>query len=125
LIRQGFVRAVGESDEVLITDPRVSRWTDYVRRQGSRDAHRKRSEQGAKVASGQPRIAQIQNPTLILWGDRDQLIPIEHARWFARDMANDTLIVYEGVDHMPQLEIPERSANDTRAFLLASRNASP
>jgi len=118
-IRSGFIRAVGESDEALITDARVDRWTAYVRREGSRAAHLKRAEQGASVASGQDRIAAIQTPTLILWGAQDALIPVEHARYFARDLPNDQLIIYEGVDHMPQLEIPERSANDVRAFLLA------
>jgi pimeloyl-ACP methyl ester carboxylesterase len=118
-IRSGFTRAVGESDEALITDARVDRSTAYVRREGTRDAHLKRAEQGTSVASGQDRIATIQTPTLILWGDQDALIPVEHARNFARDLPNDQLIIYEGVDHMPQLEIPERSANDVRAFLLA------
>jgi pimeloyl-ACP methyl ester carboxylesterase len=118
-IRSGFIRAVGESDEALITDARLDRWTAYVRREGTRDAHRKRAEQGTGVASGQDRIATIQTPTLILWGDQDALIPVEHARYFARDLPNNRLIIYEGVDHMPQLEIPERSANDVRAFLLA------
>lgn len=118
-IRTGFVRAVGASDEALITDARVDRSTAYVRREGSRDAHLKRAQQVASVASGQDRIATIQTPTLILWGDQDALIPVEHARHFARDLPNDQLVIYEGVDHMPQLEIPERSAHDARAFLLA------
>jgi len=118
-IRSGFVRAVGESDEALITDARVDRSMAYVRREGSRDAHRTRSEQGASVASGQDRIATIQTPTLIMWGDQDALIPVEHARHFARDLPNDQLVIYDGVDHMPQLEIPERSAHDARTFLLA------
>lgn len=122
-IRSGFIRAVGESDEALITDARVDRSMAYVRREGSRDAHRKRAEQSAALPSGQDRIATIHTPTLIMWGDQDQLIPVEHARFFARDLPNDELIIYEGVDHMPQLEIPERSANDVRTFLLKPRPA--
>jgi pimeloyl-ACP methyl ester carboxylesterase len=118
LVRQGFVRAVGESDEALISDLRVDRWTAYVRRQGTRDAQRKRAAQHANLPSGQPRIARIQAPTLVLWGDQDALIPVQHAGFFSRDLPNDTLIIYEGVGHMPQLEIPERSAHDARAFLL-------
>jgi pimeloyl-ACP methyl ester carboxylesterase len=121
LIRQGFVRAVGESDEALITDLRVDRWTAYVRREGSRDAHRKRAEQSAAAKSGQDRIAKIQAPTLILWGDQDQLIPVAHAHFFERDLPDHQLILYEGVGHMPQLEIPERSANDVRTFLTSER----
>jgi pimeloyl-ACP methyl ester carboxylesterase len=117
LLRNGFVRAVGASDEALITDARVERWTAYVRREGSREAHRTRADRGTPMASGQDRIKTIQAPTLILWGDHDQLIPVEHARFFERDLPNDQLIIYDGVDHMPQLEIPERSANDVRAFL--------
>ena len=122
-VREGFVRAVGESDEALITDARVSRSVDYLRREGSRDAHRARAQQNAILADAQPRVASIQAPTLVMWGDQDQLISVEHARWFSRDLPNDTLLIYEGLDHMPQLEIPERSANDTRAFLLAASTA--
>ena len=126
LLRQGFVRAVGQSDEALITDERVERWTAYVRREGSRDAHLKRAEQTKGQPSGGPRIAQIKTPTLILWGDHDALLPVDNARLFQRDLPNDTLILYEGVHHMPQLEIPERSAQDTRAFLLRQpRSALP
>lgn len=116
-LRNGFVRAVGESDEALITDARAERWAAYVRREGSRDAHRTRAEQGTPLANGQNLIKAIRAPTLILWGDQDKLIPVEHARFFERDLPNDQLIIYEGVDHMPQLEIPERSVNDVRAFL--------
>lgn len=118
LIRRGFVRAIGASDEALITDARVARWSAYVRREGSRAAHMKRAAQNMDLPSGQPRIAQVQAPTLILWGRDDALIPVEHARFFVRDLPNATLTLYEGVDHMPQLEIPERSARDARAFLL-------
>jgi pimeloyl-ACP methyl ester carboxylesterase len=122
-VREGFVRAVGESDEALITDARVDRSVDYIRRLGSRDAHRLRAEQNATLPDARPLVATIQAPTLVMWGDQDQLIPVEHAKLFARDLPNDTLLIYEGVDHMPQLEIPERSANDTRAFLLAANAA--
>lgn len=122
-VRDGFVRAVGASDEALITDARVDRWVDYLRREGTRDAHRERAEQNATIPDAQPLVATIQAPTLVMWGDQDQLIDVEHARWFSRDLPNDTLLIYEGIDHMPQLEIPERSANDVRAFLLATNAA--
>jgi len=122
-VRQGFLRAVGDSDEALITDARISRSVDYLRREGSRDAHRQRAQQNATLPDAPPRLATIQAPTLVMWGDQDQLIPVSHAQLFARDLPNDTLLIYEGVDHMPQLEIPERSANDMRGFLLAANAA--
>jgi pimeloyl-ACP methyl ester carboxylesterase len=119
LLRRGFADAV--EDDSIVTDARVERWTAYVRRAGSRPAHMKRAEQ--RNFAGQPfaRIPEIRQPTLILWGDRDQLIPVANAHRFARDLPDAQLIVYPGIGHMPQLEIPERSANATRSFLLASQ----
>jgi pimeloyl-ACP methyl ester carboxylesterase len=50
-------------------------------------------------------------------GEQDEIVPAEQARRFAAAIPGATLIAYEGVGHLPQEEIPERSAADVRAFL--------
>jgi pimeloyl-ACP methyl ester carboxylesterase len=118
-VREGLVKAVGEDHTALITDARVERSVAHLRRAGTRDAHRKRAAQRAADKEPFERIPEIKQPTLVMWGDKDALIPVEHAQRFARDLPSAKLVIYEGIDHMPQLENPERSVADAKAFLLA------
>jgi pimeloyl-ACP methyl ester carboxylesterase len=118
LVKKGFQDAV--VDPSIFTDARIDRATAFLRRAGSREANAKRMAQ--RAINGQPyqRIREIAQPTLILWGEQDPLIPVAHAHKFARDLPHATLIVYPGVGHMPQLELSERSSRDAREFLLAA-----
>jgi len=47
-------------------------------------------------------------PLLILWGDRDALIPVAHAHAAHAAVAGSRLEIFEGVGHFPHLEAPER-----------------
>lgn len=62
-------------------------------------------------------IVKVAKPTLILWGAKDKLFPVEDARRFEKDIAGAKVILYEGVGHLPMEEIPELSARDADAFL--------
>lgn len=53
-----------------------------------------------------PRIKQISRPTLILWGEKDEMLPIEDAVKFKRDIAQSRLIWLE-CGHNPHLEQAE------------------
>jgi pimeloyl-ACP methyl ester carboxylesterase len=63
------------------------------------------------------RLKAIQSPTLVMHGEKDSLIPIEHGRLFASHIENATLISYPNVGHLPQIEIPQRSVHDALRFL--------
>jgi pimeloyl-ACP methyl ester carboxylesterase len=45
-------------------------------------------------------------PLLIVWGDRDPIIPVEHAEEAHRELPSSRLEIFEGVGHLPQLERP-------------------
>jgi pimeloyl-ACP methyl ester carboxylesterase len=45
-------------------------------------------------------------PLLIVWGDRDPIIPVEHAEEAHRELPSSRLEIFEGVGHVPQLESP-------------------
>ena len=45
-------------------------------------------------------------PTLIVWGDRDWIIPVEHAYKAHKAIPNSRLEVMEGVGHFPHVEDP-------------------
>ena len=47
-------------------------------------------------------------PTLIVWGDRDNIIPVEQGLRTHAAMPGSRLEVFEGVGHFPHCERPER-----------------
>ncbi len=62
------------------------------------------------------RMSQVEVPTLIVWGDKDPVVPVEHAYKFHRDIKNSKLIVYEGSGHVPMIENTDRLMKDMLAF---------
>lgn len=56
------------------------------------------------------KISQITCPTLILWGDSDQILGTKDATRFESTIANSKLIWIEQCGHVPHLEKPELTA---------------
>ncbi len=46
--------------------------------------------------------------TLIVWGDRDPIIPVEHALTTHEMVPGSRLEIFEGAGHFPHCEQPER-----------------
>jgi pimeloyl-ACP methyl ester carboxylesterase len=67
------------------------------------------------------RIATLKQPTLILWGDRDRLIPPAAGRQFQQMIAGSRLVMLEGLGHVPQEEDPARSVAPVKDFLQGLR----
>ncbi|HWC25988.1 MAG TPA: alpha/beta fold hydrolase [Solirubrobacteraceae bacterium] len=63
------------------------------------------------------RLEQISCPTLIVWGDKDRLVPLKDASVFERLIPDARKVVYEDTGHVPQMERPARFNADVRAFL--------
>ncbi|MEH1892684.1 MAG: alpha/beta hydrolase [Nostoc sp.] len=51
-------------------------------------------------------IAQVDKPTLILWGEADDMLPLEDAEKFHQDIANSRLVKLKNCGHAPQIEQP-------------------
>lgn len=62
-------------------------------------------------------LGRIAAPTLILWGEADRIVPLDHAARIAAAIPGARLITYPGVGHAPQEEIPAQTVADVRAFL--------
>ncbi|MFM7222416.1 MAG: alpha/beta fold hydrolase, partial [Bacteroidota bacterium] len=63
------------------------------------------------------KIAEIKTPTLILWGEKDNLISVENAHLFNQDIKDSKLEIYPNVGHVPMEEIPERVAKSILNFI--------
>lgn len=56
-------------------------------------------------------------PTLIVWGDRDPIIPVGQAYAAHEAIAGSRLEIFEGCGHFPHCEAPERFLDVLRAFM--------
>ncbi len=62
-------------------------------------------------------LRSITAPTLILWGEKDAVIPLEQAHRMKAAIRDAQLKIYDNVGHAPQEEAPERTLPDVREFL--------
>jgi len=104
------------ADKSKVTQALVDRYFELTLREGNRQAFVDRL--GARNnPSDYKTIATIQQPTLIIWGDKDELIPVENAHKFHDDLPNSTLIVLPDLGHVPMEEGPKESLVPLLAFL--------
>jgi pimeloyl-ACP methyl ester carboxylesterase len=61
--------------------------------------------------------ATITSPTLIVWGDRDQLLSREQQEQLAAAITGSRLLVYKNTGHLVLWEQPERVARDLTNFV--------
>jgi pimeloyl-ACP methyl ester carboxylesterase len=103
-------------NKALITPAFVDRWVEVQRAPGHRDILMGMRPGKHSVAT-EAVLAKIAAPTLVLHGEQDVIIEPESGRKFARSIPGAKLITYPDAGHLPQVEIPDRSAADVAAFL--------
>ncbi len=103
-------------DERLVTPARVDRWAALQRAPGHR-AILMSLDLSTLAQTSALALHAIDVPTLILQGDADPLIEAASGRKFRDAIPGARLIAYPQVGHLPQIEIPERSAADVGEFL--------
>jgi len=102
----------------VITPAFVDRWAEFQRAPGHRAILMSLNPASVNRASAAA-LGQIKVPTLVINGENDVLVEPASARKFAAAIPGAKLITYPHVGHLPQIEIPERSAADVAAFLQA------
>jgi haloalkane dehalogenase len=65
----------------------------------------------------QSKLAALEVPTLILWGQQDEYIPVDYASRFAREIPGSKLVLLDGVRHFLFDDEPERCAHEVITFL--------
>ena len=63
------------------------------------------------------RLPAIQCRTLLVWGERDQVLPVDQARVALNLLRNGGLELIPGCGHVPQLECPETFLRTIERFL--------
>jgi pimeloyl-ACP methyl ester carboxylesterase len=63
-------------------------------------------------------VARTPRPTLIMWGNRDRILPAHHITEAMRVYPHAEVHLLNGVGHMPQIECPKRFADLLLPFLV-------
>ncbi|TAM69980.1 MAG: alpha/beta hydrolase [Microbacteriaceae bacterium] len=72
---------------------------------------------GLLTAEPPTRMGTITTPTLIVWGDRDELLSYEDEQALTAAIPGSRLLIYENSGHLILWEQPERVASDLMAFV--------
>jgi pimeloyl-ACP methyl ester carboxylesterase len=104
-------------DPSKVTPLLVDRYYELTLRAGNRAALSARLRQSAASAAWVARIPELRLPTLILWGERDRLIPPQLAQRFHREISSSELVTFDDLGHVPQEEDPARTVAAAEAFL--------
>ncbi len=104
------------ADPSRIKPELIDRYHELTLRSGNRRALVQRMQHLVN-GEGAERIRQITQPTLLLWGAQDRLIPPEIGAEFQRLIPGSRLLVLDGLGHVPQEEDPLRSVTPVKEFL--------
>ncbi len=102
-------------DKSKITQKTYDTYVDFMLREGNRKALVERLTTPVKDRTEE--IKTIIQPTLIIWGDHDDLIPTECAYKFKKDIKNSKLVMIKNSGHIPMEESPEQVIPAVEDFL--------
>jgi pimeloyl-ACP methyl ester carboxylesterase len=114
LLRMNLAPAYADPD--VLSDALVTRYDDLLRAPGARQALLDRMRQTVLV-DPRPLLATIRAPTLLLWGERDAMIPLANSADYLKALPDARLVVIPGAGHLPQEEAASASLAAVEAFL--------
>ena len=62
-------------------------------------------------------LIEIKNKTLIIWGEKDKMVPLKYAYIFKEKISNSELEIIPRIGHSPHLETPEKLSSIILKFL--------
>lgn len=108
------------ADKSKVTKTLVDRYFELSLREGNRQAFIDRMSEFRNKGILNVKTSQIKDllmPTLIIWGDKDFLIPLEVGEKFHADLPNDTLVVFKNLGHTPMEEDAAKTVAVVKDFL--------
>jgi pimeloyl-ACP methyl ester carboxylesterase len=121
-VEQGLRDVYGDPSRV--TPELVERYYEITLRAGNRAALPRRIRHMPDEASA-ARVVEVAQPTLILWGGRDRLIPLANGERLHRDIVGSQLVVFPELGHVPHEEDPQATLAAVQAFLARPVPAPP
>jgi pimeloyl-ACP methyl ester carboxylesterase len=103
-----------------LSEATLTRYRDMLLAPGVRRAILARTGQ-VILRDPAPILARIQAPTLLLWGEKDGMIPISNAADYLRDLPHATLVRLPNLGHVPFEEDPAGSLPPVERFLAGAK----
>ena len=103
-------------DDSKVSDTLIDRYYDLALRTGNREALIQRIREFDNTED-QDQIKRLTQPTLILWGAKDDLITVENAKRFHATIKNSQLKIFDSLGHVPQEEDPLTTVSVAKNFL--------
>lgn len=103
-------------DPATLTPDMITRYHDLLIGPGTRQAVIDRMAQTVLV-DPVPILKTIDVPVLLLWGEKDNLIPASHAKDYLDVLPDARTVVLPDLGHVPQEEDPAKSLAAVKAFL--------
>ncbi|XUU59486.1 alpha/beta fold hydrolase [Erythrobacter sp. HA6-11] len=107
------------TNQAVVTEEAVDRYWELLRYPGNRQATLDRFTMTRKPFE-EAGIRDLPMPALIMWGTLDPIVALGNAEWFDGLLQNSTLILYDGVGHLPHEELADQSAEDLREWLVSA-----
>lgn len=114
LMTASLLSVFGEPDR--ITSERIDRYFELNLRVGNRRALFQRMDQ-ATFGDGAHLIRRVTQPTLVLWGERDEMISPDLGSRFCQDIPRCHLVTFPKLGHLPHEEDPRTTVQAVQAFL--------
>lgn len=114
LVARSVKNVYGNPD--LVSNELVERYYQLSLREGNRSALKARFEQTLPGPMAK-KIRTIKQPTLVLWGKKDQLIPEKFGVQFSQEIPNSQLIIFDKLGHVPHEEDPQATVSAVIRFL--------
>ncbi len=108
--------AAAYADKTRLNDATVTRYHDLMLAPGVRRALLARTAQ-VMLRPPQPTLRRIQAPTLLVWGEKDRLIPFSNAQDYLQAIPDARVVSFPDLGHVPQEEDPAESLVPVEAFL--------
>lgn len=103
------------ANKTLVSEERITRYHDLLLAEGNRRAALSIFKN--EMEQEHEKIKDIQQPTLIIFGEKDQLINSQYAYLFQRDIKGSIAFVLRGVGHIPMEEAPLETAKIMNDFI--------
>lgn len=108
--------AAAYADPIALSDGVVERYYALLLAPGNRQAMLDRMRQTVLVPP-EPFLQGINVPVLLLWGEKDAMIPVANAQDYLAALPDARLVMLPGVGHLPQEEAPASSLAAVMEFL--------
>ena len=103
--------------EAFVNEMIVDRFYEMLLNGNNREIYIKTLNQ---ILSSEPldvRIGRLSHPTLLIWGEEDELVDIKYAKRLKSIILSARLQSYQGVGHMPMEVLPKVTARELTNFL--------